>query len=195
VYNILPNDRVIRSAVGRARRGAHEIPRCTDVVVNNAGIPAARAAPGRPALPAGLWGSARSAVDQHDPAHRAAGHALDAGEQFRLPCPAAAAVVAHALEDMLAGLAACGPAGSSGAAWLGTVVPAGEERTCGTGAGSSPVSAVAGECEFVNKCAMLSQWRRSASSLKRTGWAWSHISSWLSLWLSWRGSLVAGQAG
>ena len=36
---------------------------------------------------------------QHDPPHRAAADALDAGEQLRLPCPAAAAVVAHLRKD------------------------------------------------------------------------------------------------
>ena len=39
-------------------------------------------------------------TSQHDPAHRPAADALDAGEQLRLPCPAAAAVVAHLVEDV-----------------------------------------------------------------------------------------------
>ena len=40
-----------------------------------------------------------SPAPQHDPAHRPTADALDAGDQLRLPCPAAAAVVAHALKD------------------------------------------------------------------------------------------------
>ena len=37
---------------------------------------------------------------QHDPAHRPAGDAFDAGHQLHLPCPAAAAVVPHPLDDL-----------------------------------------------------------------------------------------------
>jgi hypothetical protein len=39
-------------------------------------------------------------AQQHDPAHRLAADARDAGEQLRLPCPAAAAVVADAMRRM-----------------------------------------------------------------------------------------------
>jgi hypothetical protein len=42
----------------------------------------------------------RSAVDQHDAPHWPAAGALDAGQQLHLPCPAAAAVVAHAGDDV-----------------------------------------------------------------------------------------------
>jgi hypothetical protein len=40
------------------------------------------------------------AADQHDPTHRPTAGALDAGEQLHLPCPAAAAVVPHPVEDV-----------------------------------------------------------------------------------------------
>ena len=40
-----------------------------------------------------------SAHAQHDLPHRAAADTLDAGQQLRLPCPAAAAVVPHSIED------------------------------------------------------------------------------------------------
>jgi len=36
---------------------------------------------------------------QHDPPHRPAADALDTGDQLHLPCPAAAPVVAHPVED------------------------------------------------------------------------------------------------
>ena len=39
-------------------------------------------------------------LPQHDPPHQPAADALDAGEQFRLPCPPAAAVVAHPVDDV-----------------------------------------------------------------------------------------------
>jgi hypothetical protein len=41
-----------------------------------------------------------SANRQHDPPHRTAAGALDAGQQLRLPRAAAAAVVAHPVEDV-----------------------------------------------------------------------------------------------
>ena len=40
-----------------------------------------------------------SARSQHDLPHRPAADALDAGEQFHPPCPAATAVMAHPIED------------------------------------------------------------------------------------------------
>ena len=42
------------------------------------------------------WPSAAVGADQHDPPHRPAADALDAGEQLHLPRAAAAAVVPHA---------------------------------------------------------------------------------------------------
>jgi hypothetical protein len=36
---------------------------------------------------------------QHDAAHRPTADALDTGQQLRLPCPAATALVAHLRED------------------------------------------------------------------------------------------------
>ena len=39
-----------------------------------------------------------SAAPQHDPQHRPAGHVLDAGQQLGLGGPAAAAVMAHAVQ-------------------------------------------------------------------------------------------------
>jgi hypothetical protein len=40
-----------------------------------------------------------SARSQNDLPHRTAARALDAGQQFHPPCPAAAAVMAHSVED------------------------------------------------------------------------------------------------
>ena len=58
------------------------------------------AAAARAAIPQlGQIGAAGSPIPQHDLPHRAAAGARDAGEQFRLHCPATAAVV-HAMQDV-----------------------------------------------------------------------------------------------
>ena len=97
---------LLRRVTGRCVAGLRHSPRAAVSPARDGIGSSSAAGRGRPGagLQYACLGCVRphaSALAQHDPPHRPAADALDAGEQLRLrlPCPAAAAVVTHLRDD------------------------------------------------------------------------------------------------